>query len=302
MSQSRGVFLSISASFLFGLMYYFTSFLHPLSGEEIFGWRMALSVPMMTILMFGLKDWHLVQAILARLRSEPLLWIALPASSFLLGIQLLLFMWAPLHNLSLDVSLGYFILPLSLILTGRIVFGERLTRFQSIAAALGFLGIANELIQVGSLSWPALVINIGYPIYFVLRRKLRINNMGGLWFEALLTLPLALWFVWQGFDQQNPFTVNSNLWFLVAGLGLISTSALICHVMSSRYLPMGLFGLLGYVEPVLLVGVSLLLGETIKDHEWLTFIPIWLAVGLLAAEGLLELKRRRTSYQEQTGY
>jgi chloramphenicol-sensitive protein RarD len=204
--------------------------------------------------------------------------------------------------LSLDVSLGYFILPLSLILTGRIVFGERLTRFQSIAAALGFLGIANELIQVGSLSWPALVINIGYPIYFVLRRKLRINNMGGLWFEALLTLPLALWFVWQGFDQQNPFTVNSNLWFLVAGLGLISTSALICHVMSSRYLPMGLFGLLGYVEPVLLVGVSLLLGETIKDHEWLTFIPIWLAVGLLAAEGLLELKRRRTSYQEQTGY
>jgi chloramphenicol-sensitive protein RarD len=302
MSQSRGVFLSISASFLFGLMYYFTSFLHPLSGEEIFGWRMALSVPMMTMLMFGLKDWHLVQAILARLRSEPLLWIALPASSFLLGIQLLLFMWAPLHNLSLDVSLGYFILPLSLILTGRIVFGERLTRFQSIAAALGFLGIANELIQVGSLSWPALVINIGYPIYFVLRRKLRINNMGGLWFEALLTLPLALWFVWQGFDQQNPFTVNSNLWFLVAGLGLISTSALICHVMSSRYLPMGLFGLLGYVEPVLLVGVSLLLGETIKDHEWLTFIPIWLAVGLLAAEGLLELKRRRTSYQEQTGY
>lgn len=302
MSQSRGVFLSISASFLFGLMYYFTSFLHPLSGEEIFGWRMALSVPMMTMLMFGLKDWHLVQAILSRLRSEPLLWIALPASSFLLGIQLLLFMWAPLHNLSLDVSLGYFILPLSLILTGRIVFGERLTRFQSIAAALGFLGIANELIQVGSLSWPALVINIGYPIYFVLRRKLRINNMGGLWIEALLTLPLALWFVWQGFDQQNPFTVNSNLWFLVAGLGLISTSALICHVMSSRYLPMGLFGLLGYVEPVLLVGVSLLLGETIKDHEWLTFIPIWLAVGLLAAEGLLELKRRRTSYQEQTGY
>lgn len=293
MSQSRGVFLSISASFLFGLMYYFTSFLNPLSGEEIFGWRMAMSVPMMTVLMFALKDWHLVKAILVRLRNEPLLWLALPVSSFLLGIQLLLFMWAPLHNLSLDVSLGYFILPLSLILTGRIVFGERLTRFQSIAAFLGFLGITNELIQVGSFSWPALVINIGYPIYFVLRRKLHINNMGGLWIEALLTLPLALWFVWLGFEHENPFTVNSNLWILVAGLGLISTSALICHVMSSRYLPLGLFGLLGYVEPVLLVGVSLLLGETIQDHEWLTFIPIWLAVGLLATEGILELRRRQ---------
>lgn len=274
-------------------MYYFTSLLHPLSGEAIFGWRMALSVPLMTVLMFALKDWPLVQAILARLRTEPVLWLVLPVSSFLLGIQLLLFMWAPLHNLSLDVSLGYFILPLSLILTGRIVFGERLSRIQSLAALLGFLGIANELIQVGSFSWPALVINIGYPIYFVLRRKMNINNMGGLWIEAVLTLPLALWFVWQGFGQQNPFEVNSRLWFLVAGLGLISTSALICHVMSSRYLPLGLFGLLGYVEPVLLVGVSLLLGETIQDHEWLTFIPIWMAVGLLATEGVLELKRRQ---------
>lgn len=273
-------------------MYYFTSLLHPLSGEEIFGWRMALSVPLMTVLMFALRDWPLVHAILARLRKEPLLWAALPASSFLLGIQLLLFMWAPLHNLSLDVSLGYFILPLSLILTGRLVFGERLTRFQAVAALLGFLGIANELIQVGSLSGPALVINIGYPIYFVLRRKLNINNLGGLWIEALLTLPLALWFVWQGFEFQNPFVVNSNLWFLVAGLGLISTSALICHVMSSRYLPMGLFGLLGYVEPVLLVGVALLLGESIQDHEWLTFIPIWLAIGVLAAEGVQGLRLR----------
>lgn len=293
MSQTRGVLLSVSASFLFGLMYYFTSLLHPLSGEAIFGWRMALSVPLMTVLMFALKDWPLVKAILARLRTEPVLWLMLPLSSFLLGIQLLLFMWAPLHNLSLDVSLGYFILPLSLILTGRIVFGERLSRIQSLAALLGFLGIANELIQVGKFSWPALVINIGYPIYLVLRRKMNINNMGGLWIEAVLTLPLALWFVWQGFGQQNPFEVNSRLWFLVAGLGLISTSALICHVMSSRYLPLGLFGLLGYVEPVLLVGVSLLLGETIQDHEWLTFIPIWIAVGLLATEGVLELKRRQ---------
>lgn len=293
MSQTRGVFLSVSASFLFGLMYYFTSLLQPLSGEAIFGWRMALSVPLMTVLMFALRDWPLVHAILGRLRQEPVLWVVLPISSLLLGIQLLLFMWAPLHNLSLDVSLGYFILPLSLILTGRIVFGERLSRIQSVAALLGLLGIANELIQVGSFSWPALVINIGYPIYFVLRRKMNINNMGGLWIEAVLTLPLALWFVWQGFAQHNPFAVNSNLWLLVTGLGLISTSALICHVMSSRYLPLGLFGLLGYVEPVLLVGVSLILGETIQDHEWLTFIPIWIAVALLATEGVMEFRRRK---------
>jgi chloramphenicol-sensitive protein RarD len=56
--------------------------------------------------------------------------------------------------------------------------------------------------------------------------------------------------------------------------------------MSSRYLTLTLFGLLGYVEPVLLVCVALLLGETIAPPQWLTYISIWAAVVMLAAGGL----------------
>ena len=37
---SKGIVLSVMASVLFGVMYYFTSLLKPLDGEEIFGWRM----------------------------------------------------------------------------------------------------------------------------------------------------------------------------------------------------------------------------------------------------------------------
>jgi len=48
---------------------------------------------------------------------------------------------------------------------------------------------------------------------------------------------------------------------------------------------------LGYVEPVLLVLVALLLGERIAEDQWLTYAPIWLAVGLLATEGIMSLRR-----------
>jgi chloramphenicol-sensitive protein RarD len=50
-SLSKGIALSVSASVLFAVMYYYTSLLTPLSGVEIFGWRMLLTVPCMTVFM-----------------------------------------------------------------------------------------------------------------------------------------------------------------------------------------------------------------------------------------------------------
>jgi chloramphenicol-sensitive protein RarD len=49
-------------------------------------------------------------------------------SSALLGVQLWLFMWAPLNGRSLDVSVGYFLLPLTMVLTGRLVYGANNSR------------------------------------------------------------------------------------------------------------------------------------------------------------------------------
>jgi chloramphenicol-sensitive protein RarD len=46
---------------------------------------------------------------------------------------------------------------------------------------------------------------------------------------------------------------------------------------------MALFGILGYVEPVLLVLVSVtLLGEHLLSTQLATYIPIWFAVALTA--------------------
>jgi len=44
---------------------------------------------------------------------------------------------------------------------------------------------------------------------------------------------------------------------------------------------------------VLLVGVALLLGETIGPDQWLTYLPIWAAVLVLVLEGVKHLLRQR---------
>ncbi|KPA97571.1 rarD protein [Pseudomonas asplenii] len=290
---SRGIVLSVSASCLFAVMYFYTSLLSPLNGEDIFGWRMLLTVPCMTVFMLISGDWKLVPTLVARIARQPALLLTLMASSALLGVQLWIFLWAPLNGHSLNVSLGYFLLPLTMVLTGRIVYGERLSRLQLLAALLALGGVLNELYQVGRVSWTTLVVAGGYPVYFVLRRRIGTDNLGGLWFDMALLLPVSWWFVHSGEQGFAVVDQRPALYALIPGLGLISTAALICYLLASRKLPFGLFGLLGYVEPVLLVFVALLLGESIAPGEWLTYIPIWLAVAVLVLEGVKRLLRQR---------
>ena len=292
--MTRGIVLSILASVLFGSMYYYTTLLTPLDGEQIFGWRMLLTLPIMSLFLYLTNDWDLVRTLAARLRREWKLWLALPLSSLLLGIQLWLFLWAPLHNKALDVSLGYFMMPLVMVLIGRYYYQDRLSTWQKIAALLALLGVTHELFRVDGLSWATLLVCLGYPYYFVLRSQCKTDNLGGLWFDMALILPVALYFALNGeLPLRDILQQHAALPAMVLLLGVLSAAALVAYIVASRLLPFSLFGLLGYVEPVLLVGVSFLIGETIEPNEWPTYIAIWLALGLLTAEGAIQFRQQR---------
>ena len=289
--MSKGVLLSVTASVLFGVLYYYSTLLAPLSGEDIFAWRMIFTIPFMVGFVAAVGDGHMVQAIWKRVKTEPTLILVLLASSAFLGLQLWLFLWAPTANKALEVSLGYFMLPLTMVLTGRVVFKEKLTRWQSLAALSALIGVAHELVRAGSFSIEALAVALGYPVYFVVRKKFGIDHIGGLWFDLVLLLPVAIWFALQGQVSMDFVQENAKFLWLLPILGLLSACALIAYIVSVRYLSFGLFGLLGYVEPVLLLFVALLLGETISGTEYFTYGPIWLAVGFLIIEGILFLSR-----------
>ncbi len=291
--MSKGVVLSLVASVLFGVLYFYTTLLAPLSGEEIFGWRMLLTLPCVTAFMLYAGDWPLVAAIARRVRLKPMLALGLLASAALLAMQLWLFMWAPLHGRGLQVSLGYFLLPLTMIVAGRLIYRERLSRLRWLATFCAALGVANQFHQLGGFSWETLLVAFGYPVYFVFRRQLGTANLGGLWYDMTLMAPLALWFALDSAHAFSGAAANGGLVLLIPLLGLLSACALVCYILSSRLLSLSLFGLLGYVEPVLLVLVALLLGESIQPQEWPTYIAIWLAVALLVVEGGLHLLGRR---------
>jgi chloramphenicol-sensitive protein RarD len=295
----KGVVLSIASSSIFAGLYYYATLLKPLDGQAIFGWRMLLMLPFITAFLVVSKDWKNVTGLCLRLKREPRLFLLLCLSSALLGTQQWLFMWAPLNRHGLDVSLGYFLLPLVMLLVGRIAYAERLTLLQKVAAICAAGGVANELYRAGGISWPTLLVALGFPVYFVLRRRLATAHTGGLWFDILLTYPVAAYFAFAHGESFQTFAQVPGLYVLLPLLAVISAAGFISYTVASRHLPFSLFGLLGYVEPVLMVAVALVLGERIQTEEWLTYAPIWVAVLILVLDGgrhLWRANRSREAY------
>lgn len=279
--SGRGVVLSISASILFALIPGYVQMLAPLDGLQVFAQRVLWSIPAVLLLVTLLHQWPVLRGVLQRLRSEPLLLAALPLSALLIGVQWLLFVWAPLAGRMLDATLGYFLLPLLMVLVGRLFYGERLRPLQKLAVACAFAGVLHEVWRTQAFSWVTLVTALGYPPYFMLRRWMRLDALSGLILEMLVLAPVALWVIVQ-WAPEGAFGQAPQLWWLLPGMALLGAIALAAMMASTRLLPLGLFGILSYVEPVLLFLVSLVfLGERFDSGQWLTYLPIWLAVSLV---------------------
>lgn len=299
--MNRGVLASVLASVMFATLYYYATLLSPLTGEEIFAWRLLLTAPGATVLLLLTREWEQVRRVLHRIRERPALLAVYIVNATVLGVQMWVFMWAPLHGRAMEVTLGFFLLPLTLVLIGRLLYRDTLSRGQKIATALAVIGVTNELLRVGGLPWPTMFVAFGYPAYFVCRRQFRIDRHGDSWLELHLLIPAAVFFMLAGPTALTGLPGHPELFVLIPGMGLISALALSLYFFAMRVLDFSMFGLLGYVEPVLLVFVALLIGERLGMRELGTYVPIWLAVAALVIEGGWRMTRPRRRASTATG-
>lgn len=290
--SGRGVALSVAASVLFVLIPGYVRELAPLDGVQVFAQRILWSIPAVLLLVALTRQWTVLAAAFNRLRREPLLLPALLLAAALMGVQWLLFVWAPLAGRMLEVSLGYFLLPLAMVLVGRLFYGERLRPLQRLAVGCALLGVVHELWLTQAFSWVTLLAALGYPPYFMLRRWMRLDALSGFVLEMLVLAPLAIWLI-HAHGPVGVFDQAPQLWWLLPGLGLLSALAFGAMMAASRLLPLGLFGILSYVEPVLLFALAvLLLGETFDTLQLWTYAPIWLAVLLTGWDSARVLRKQ----------
>lgn len=289
----KGVVLSVLASITFGVLYFYTQFLQPLDSEQTFAWRMLSTLPFLTLFMWWIGDAQHIKDIYHRIVRQPTFLIWLVISSFLCTTQLWLFLWGPINGRGLEVSLGYFLLPLVMVLFGCLLYKEKLSAWQIAAVFFASIGVGHEIWRIGTIAWETAYVAVAYPIYFFLRRQFKTDHLGGFWWDLFLILPVAFYLAFYYSDSLSTIQLLPNLIWAILGLGFLSAFGLGSYILASRYLPFVIFGLLSYLEPVLLAFASIALGERVEAEEWLTYIPIWLAVTLLVLEGVIYMIKQR---------
>lgn len=291
----RGVVSSIVASVLFGMMFFIAGILDA-SAESIFGWRMLLTAACFLIALATPGGRRAARWVWGRLTSAWWMPLMLIISTILVGVQMWLFSWSPLHGHALDASLGYLLLPIALVLVGRLVFGEQVSRIQWIAVVIAAIAVAIKLLASATLSWVTLTICIGYAAYFGLRKHFKMTAQAVFGAEVAVMLPVATAFV---LFTDGPSTSTGMAAVILIGLaGAVAMSA---YLAASRLLTMPMFGLLGYVEPVLLFVAALILGETLTGVDAVTYSLLALALTILSVGGFQQRPRQRIYPTHQYG-
>ena len=288
----KGMFFCITANFLFGLGYYFAILLRPLNGESMFGFRIIVLIPFILLAILLFKQIQNFKQLWQKIKENPPLIFILLLLALNTGVQLWLFMWAPNNGQAIPVSIGYLLLPIVAVVLGKIVFKEYFTLLKWLSLIFAIIGVGTNIILTGTFSWATLVAGIGYPLYITLRRYFNINNLATFFAELLLVTPFALYFIFQ--TEMQPILIeNHYLYAILALFGLVNGIAFIFYIASSNLLPVNVLGLLGYMEPLVMLAISFIIGESLDSKSYILMICLAITITLLTIDNFRQGRLKR---------
>lgn len=279
-NSPAGVALMLGSSVMFGVIFFLAGVVN-VPWEHIIAWRVLITLACYAAMLCVPRCRSALKNYLSVVRAQRAGWVIVAALSCLVTVQLWLFVWAPVTGHALDVALGYLLLPLVLVVAGRFVFHDRMTKLQWIAVSLATVAVLAKTIIAGGMAWPVLVVAAGYTLYFMVRRHTRFDATPGFGVEMALMSPVMIWLL---LSQPVAPVVLLDAVGVVA-IALVGTLAMFLYLGSSVRLTMPVFGLLSYVEPVLLLVVALILGEVLAPGDAAVYGLLTVALAILSVDG-----------------
>ncbi|MEY8215941.1 MAG: EamA family transporter RarD [Colwellia sp.] len=285
--ELQGYLLMFGSILIFSLLPYYIQFLAPVDGNTLFAFRVLSQLGFGFILLALTRQIFALKAMFFQPKELLILCLTSP----LIGLQWWIFFWGPVNGETINIAMGYFLLPITISLTGRFYFKENLSPLLWLAVGAALIGVSVELFRNHSFSWVTLLICLGYPPYFILRRKSKIPTTSNFVAENIFLAPLALLLLYNTNQQQLPLLPSID-WgvLLLLGSGLLGTVAMLFFVCASTRLSFTVFGMLNYGEPVLMMLVAIfLLNETISPEQLWSYGFFGIAVLLVIGDSLLRI-------------
>ncbi|WP_221796789.1 EamA family transporter RarD [Oceanobacter mangrovi] len=297
--SSAGIWFAMAAYGLWGLFPVYFKWLENVPAFEVLLHRVVWSVGFLLLLVLATRRG---KAFLQVLR-QPKLLASLALSAVLMAANWLVFIWAVANERILETSLGYFLNPLISIFLGMVFLSERLRKGQWLALGLATFGVLLQVIVFGSLPLVALGVSFSFGLYGLMRKRIAIESILGLFVETLILLPLALIYMWWLQQHQQLVFLHADNWHqdtLLLLSGVVTSVPLLLFAAAARRLPLMMMGFLQYSVPTISFALAVLVyDEPVDSAKLMTFVIIWIALLVFTVEGIRSRRLKMQASKNQ---
>lgn len=287
-AQRGGLPYALGAYFLWGFLPLYMKLLHVLAPLAVLSHRILWSLPVVMAIMLARGQWTEFRAALSNRRAM----LTMLASSTLISVNWLIYIYAIFDDHVLAASLGYYLNPLVNVLLGRLFLGERLTRLQGLAAAVAFAGVSILLFEARDTLWISLSLAVSFGLYGLVRKVAPLGSVPGLAMEVSLLSPLALAGAIHFASDPQGFGSSARMTSLLMGSGLATAIPLLLFATAARRMSYTALGFVQYLAPsiIFLLG-AFVFHEPLDPARIACFGLIWSAVAIFSFDAFQRMRR-----------
>ncbi len=284
-----GLALAMGSHLVWGSMPLYLILVKAVPAVEFVAWRLIFTLPLCIAVVVWRRGAAELRAVLADRKALA----TLAGSAAMIAINWLLYVWAIQTDHVYAASLGYYILPLVMMVLGVVFLRERLSILQRAAVGIAALGVA--ALAAGALTtlWLSISMGLTFGFYGLLRKTVAAGSITGLTIETIILMPVALavagWFA--AGPQGTAMAVSWPQALAIALSGLMTGVPLMMFAEAARRLPYTVVGFIQFASPTIVFLLGLFyFGEELHMAQLAAFIAIWIAAGLFTWD-LLRARR-----------
>jgi len=282
--ERDGLIAGLIAYTLWGILPIYFKLVESVSSTEVLLHRIIWAIPFGALIIHLRRQWPDVAEALRH--RQMLLWLTLTA--VLIAVNWYVYIVAIQTDRIFQASLGYYINPLIFVVAGVIVFGEKLRGMQTAAVVLAAIGVLVLTFSGGEFPVISLFLGISFTVYGVVRKRVVIGAMPGLFIETLVLVPIALiWLGWMFGNGQAEFGyAGPGITGLLLLAGPITVVPLLMFAIAAKRLTLTTIGFMQFLAPTMQFGTAVYYGEALTLPRLICFACIWIAVVLFSIDAV----------------
>lgn len=276
-----GLMTGISTFVMWGLFPIYFKLLQDLSAVEILAHRMFWSMIFVFLFILFSKKFHSLKRYLLNKKVV----LTLTLSGIFVSLNWGIYIYAVNSNQVLEASLGYFINPLMYMILGAVFFKEIPSKLGKVAIFIVFLAILIQVVALGKLPLISILLPTLFAIYGLIKKKLMVPSLEGLFIETFLLSILAFCYILFIQNNGSGHFDFGKIGLLLTFSGFVTVLPLITFNIAATRLKFSTVGFLQYISPTMTTTLAIFLyKEEFSIYKLISFVLIWISIALVTID------------------